>query len=50
MKTIFLLQAFLFSFAAFAQTGKQLPHGTTFGKKPDETAMVNAAKLKSIYG
>ena len=48
MKTIFLLQALLFSFAAFAQTNKQLPHGTIFGKKPDETAMVNADKLQTF--
>jgi hypothetical protein len=48
MKTTLLLQALLFSFAAFAQTGKQLPHGTYFGKKPDETAMVNADKLQAF--
>jgi hypothetical protein len=47
-KTIFLLQALLFSFAAFAQTSKQLPHGTTFGKKPDETAIVSADKLQAF--
>lgn len=48
MKTIFLLQALLFSFAAFAQTGKQLPHGIYFGKKPDETVVVNAEKLQAF--
>ena len=48
MKTTLLLQALLFSFAAFAQTNKQLPHGTTFGKKPDETAVVNADKLQAF--
>ncbi|WP_426670027.1 DUF4920 domain-containing protein [Mucilaginibacter sp. McL0603] len=47
-KTIFLLQALLFSFAVFAQTNKPLPHGTIFGKKPDETAMVNADKLQAF--
>jgi hypothetical protein len=48
MKTIFLLQALLFSFAAFAQTGKQLPHGTIFGRKPDETVVINADKLQAF--
>jgi pectate lyase len=48
MKTIFLLQALLFSFATFAQTGKQLPHGTYFGRKPDETVVVNAEKLQAF--
>jgi Domain of unknown function (DUF4920) len=48
MKTIFLLQALLFSFAAFAQKGKQLPHGTIFGKKPDETVVINADKLQAF--
>lgn len=48
MKTIFLLQALLFSFATFAQTGKQLPHRTYFGRKPDETVVVNAEKLQAF--
>src|SRR5258708_2881834 len=48
MKTTFLLQALLFSFAAFAQTNKQLPHGTIFGKKPDETVVIKAEKLQAF--
>ncbi len=44
MKTIFLLPAFLISLTAFLQN-KTLPHGTVYGKKPDSTAMVNAAQL-----
>lgn len=48
MKTIFLLQALLFSFAAFSQTGKQLPHGTYFGRKPDETVVINADRLQAF--
>ena len=45
MKTIFLLQALLFSCAVFAQTDKHSVHGVVFGKKPDQTAVVSAEKL-----
>lgn len=48
MKTICLLQCMLFSFIVFAQTTKQLPHGAIFGKKPDETQVVNADKLQAF--
>ena len=48
MKTICLLQALLFSITVFAQTNKRLLHGTTFGAKPDTTAMVTSAKLEAF--
>ncbi|HEY4196925.1 MAG TPA: DUF4920 domain-containing protein [Mucilaginibacter sp.] len=48
MKTLFLLQTLLFSIPVFAQTNKGLPHGTTFGTKPDTTAIVTAAKLEAF--
>jgi pectate lyase len=48
MKTLLLLQALLFSIPVFAQTNKGLPHGTTFGTKPDTTAIVSAVKLESF--
>ncbi|MDB5143744.1 MAG: hypothetical protein JWQ66_2457 [Mucilaginibacter sp.] len=48
MKTICLLQALLFSTTIIAQTNNRLPHGTTFGAKPDTTAMVTAAKLEAF--
>ena len=46
MKTLLLLQALLFSIPVFAQINKGLPHGTTFGTKPDTTAIVTAQKLE----
>ena len=46
MKTIFLSLAFLLSIQVSAQNTK-LPHGTVYGKKPDSTAMVNAAQLQT---
>jgi plasmid maintenance system killer protein len=48
MKTICLLLVLLFSITVFAQTNKRLLHGTTFGTKPDTTAMVAAAKLEAF--
>ena len=51
MKTLLLLQvlqALLFSIPVFAQANKGLPHGTTFGTKPDTTAIVTASKLEAF--
>ena len=48
MKTFLLLQALLFSIPVFAQTNKGLVHGTTFGTKPDTTAIVTAPKLEAF--
>jgi hypothetical protein len=48
MKAICLLLVPLFSIAVIAQTNKRLLHGTTFGTKPDTTAMVTASKLEAF--
>lgn len=48
MKTPLLLQALLFSFSILAQTNTQLPHGMVFGKKPDQTVVVDADKLQAF--
>jgi hypothetical protein len=50
MKTYCLLFALLFSFAVSAQQKNTLIHGTIFGTKPNQTAMLNADKLEAFMG
>ena len=53
MKKLSLITLFvcgLMFFAGFAHGQAKLPHGTTFGTKPDTTAMIDAAKLNSFMG
>ena len=48
MKTICLLLALLFSPAVFAQNNVDPPHGSIYGKKPDQTVVVDAGKLEAF--
>jgi len=48
MKAFYLLFTLLFSLTAFAQKNTALPHGATFGTKPDTTAIVTAARLEAF--
>jgi hypothetical protein len=48
MKAFYLLFTLLFSLTAFAQKNTALPHGATFGTKPDTTAMVTTARLEAF--
>jgi hypothetical protein len=48
MKTFCLLFALLGSFSVFAPQHAAVTHGTTFGTKPDQTAMINAAQLETF--
>jgi hypothetical protein len=47
MKAPTLLFALLFSVAAGAQ---QLPHGTTYGTKPNSAGMMDASKVEAFMG
>jgi hypothetical protein len=48
MKMPFLLLAPLFSFSVFAPQHTALVHGSTFGKKPDQSSVIDAGKLEAF--
>lgn len=50
MKSSCLLLFMLFSFQLFAQKHTGVPHGMTYGSKPDTTAIVNTDKLETFMG